>query len=254
MKSQKFEIIKELVKRDIKARYKQSVLGYAWIVVVPLLNLVVLSLVFSFFIRIPTGGLPYQVFLFAGLVPWTFTANSISLATNSLVSNSSLITKIKLPREIFPISAILSKTLDFFLMIIILVGIMIYYKTPLSLNVLYLPLIFIVHLTFIIGVSFILSAINVFYRDVENMLSIFLVMWMYVTPVLYPQELIPDYLVKYFNINPMMPIVNAYRNVLVYRTAPTLHSFVYAIITSIFIFIIGYYFFKSKAKYFADVI
>src|SRR3989344_4537713 len=112
------DLMIEITKREIMARYKQSILGYAWVVVVPLLNLVVLTLVFSYFVRIPTGNIPYPVFLFTGLIPWTFTANSLVWATSSLVSNRSLITKIYLPTEIFPISIILTKFIDFFLTIV----------------------------------------------------------------------------------------------------------------------------------------
>jgi len=114
------ELLAELVKREIKARYKQSILGYAWVVLVPLIHLSVLTIVFSFLVRIPTGGIPYPVFLFTALVPWMFTSNAISSATSSLLINSALITKIYLPREIFPLSAIIAKMVDFALSILIL--------------------------------------------------------------------------------------------------------------------------------------
>jgi len=115
------ELISELVKREIKARYKQSALGYAWVLLVPLINLSVLSIVFSYFVRIPTGDIPYPIFLFTALVPWTFTANAISYATSSLLSNSSLITKIGLPREVFPISSVVTRFIDFSLSFLVLI-------------------------------------------------------------------------------------------------------------------------------------
>src|SRR4030066_176454 len=139
------DLLLELIKREIKARYKQSILGYAWVILVPLINLLVLTLVFSFFIRIPTGDSPYAVFLFAGLVPWTFTANAISFSTNSLVSNGSLITKVNLPREVFPLSTIFSKLIDFFLMLVILLVIMVFFGVSVKLSIIFLPLVFIVH-------------------------------------------------------------------------------------------------------------
>ena len=248
------DLLLELIKREIKARYKQSILGYAWVILVPLINLLVLTLVFSFFIRIPTGDTPYAVFLFAGLVPWTFTANAITFATNSLVSNGSLITKVNLPREVFPLSTIFSKLIDFFLMLVILLVIMVFFGVSVKLSIIFLPLVFIVHLLFVVGISLILSALNVFYRDVENVIGVFLTIWMYMTPVVYPQELIPSQFIPIFNLNPMMPIINAYRNVIVYGVSPSWQSFLYAAIISILIFVFGYKFFRNRSRFFADVI
>jgi ABC-type polysaccharide/polyol phosphate export permease len=248
------DLLSELVKREIKARYKQSILGYAWVILVPLINLVVLSIVFSFLIRLPTGGIPYPIFLFTALVPWTFTANAISSATKSLSANSSLITKVYLPREIFPLSAIISKMVDLLLAVLILVLFLVYYKVSISLMVIFVPLIFLFHLMIVLGVSFILSAINVFFRDVQNVLGVFLTVWMYLTPVLYPPEIIPDRFVAVFNINPMTPIVNAYRNTVLHGVAPPMPSFAYSAVVSIVLFIFGFWFFKKRARYFADVV
>ena len=248
------DLLLELIKREIKARYKQSILGYAWVLLVPLLNLVVLTVVFSYFIRVPTGGTPYVIFLFTGLVPWTFTVNSISFATQSVVSNTSLITKISLPREIFPVATILAKMVDFLLTCLILVLFLIIFDISFKLTMLFVPVIFFFHFLLISGISLFLSAMNVFFRDVENVIGVFLTIWMYITPVLYPQELIPPVFVPLFNLNPMMPIINAYRNTILYGTMPALQSFGYAIGISTLIFILGYKFFKNKARYFADVI
>jgi ABC-2 type transport system permease protein len=249
-----WDLLAELTKREIKARYKQSILGYAWVILVPILNLIVLTVVFSYFIRVPTGGTPYVIFLFTGLVPWTFTANSISSATQSVVSNTSLITKIYLPREIFPIATILAKMVDFLLTCLVLIVLLIIFKVPFRYTMLFIPVIFFFHFLLVLGISFFLSAVNVFFRDVENVIGVFLTIWMYVTPVLYPQELIPPRLVPFFNLNPMMPIINAYRNTILYGRMPPWQSFTYAIGISVLIFVLGYKFFKNRARYFADVI
>lgn len=248
------DLLIELVKREIKARYKQSILGYAWVILVPVLNLIVLTVVFSYFIRIPTGNVPYIVFLFTGLVPWTFTANSISLATQSVISNSSLITKIYLPREIFPIATILSKMVDFLLTCLVLVVLLIIFGISFKSTMLFIPVIFFFHFLLILGISFFLSATNVFFRDVENVIGVFLTIWMYITPVLYPQELIPPTFVPFFNLNPMMPIIDSYRNTVLYGVMPAWPSFIYAACASIVIFVLGYKFFKNRSRYFADVI
>jgi lipopolysaccharide transport system permease protein len=233
------DLLSELVKREIKARYKQSILGYAWVILVPLLNLVVMSLVFSYFIRIQTGDVPYAVYLFVGLVPWTFMSNSIAMATSSLVSNSSLITKITLPRMVFPISVIFSKIIDFLLSLVILLIFLVFFGIGLKITLVLLPLVFLVQLVLVIGISLILSAINVFFRDVENILGVFLMLWMYLTPIVYPPELVPEQFRQIFSLNPMVGIINAYRYIVLYGVLPPLASFVYS---------------KRRSKFFADVI
>jgi lipopolysaccharide transport system permease protein len=248
------DLLIELVKREIKARYKQSILGYAWVVLVPLINLVVLSIVFSFFIRVPTGGIPYPIFLFVALVPWLFTTHSISFATKSLLNNKSLITKIYLPREIFPISSILARAVDLTLYTMLLFIFMLVFKVGISSTVLFIPMIFFVQFMLLVGISLILSATNVFYRDVENLLEVALTAWMYLTSIVYPPELVPAQYRFIFNLNPMTPIINSYRNVILYKVPPPWQSFCYATIISLAIFIIGVVYFRKRSRYFADVI
>lgn len=249
-----WDLLIEITKREIKARYKQSVLGYAWVIIVPLLNLTVLTLVFSYFVRIPTGGTPYPVFLFTGLIPWTFTANSLVWATSSLISNRSLITKIYLPTEVFPISTILTKFIDFFLTIIVGLILVLIFRVNLQPLLIYLPLIFVVQLLLTLGISFIFSALNVFYRDIENVMGVMVTIWMYLSPVLYPQELIPSQWLPFYNLNPMAPILGAYRNSVLYGAPPAWASFSYSIAVSILVFAAGLIFFKHRSRFFADVI
>jgi len=248
------DLLIELVKREIKARYKQSILGYAWVIIVPLLNLIVLTMVFSYFVRIPTGNIPYPVFLFTGLIPWTFTANSLISSTSSLVGNSSLITKIYLPMEVFPISTVLVKFIDFFLTVIVGVLLVLIFGIKLHPLFIYLPVIFTVQLFLTLGISFIFSAMNVFYRDIGNVMGVMVTIWMYLSPVLYPQELIPTQWLPIYNLNPMASIISAYRNTMLYGVSPAWMSFSYSTVTSILIFILGLLFFKARAKHFADVI
>lgn len=248
------ELLAELTKREIKARYKQSILGYAWVVLVPLIHLSVMTIVFSFLIRIPTGNVPYPLFLFVALVPWMFTTNAVSAATGSPMANSQLITKIYLPREVFPLSSVFAKMVDMALAFIILALIMIYFGQPLHLTIAFLPIIIAVQVMLILGISFILSAINVFFRDVENILGVFLMVWMYMTPIFYPPELIPSHLTPLFNLNPMMGIINAYRNVVLYGVAPAWPSFIYSALLSAVVFLAGFAYYRNRSRYFADVI
>lgn len=244
----------QLTFREIKARYKQSVLGYAWAILVPLLNLLVLSIVFSYVFKVPTGNVPYPIFLFVALVPWLFLVNSITSATGSIMANSSLITKVKLPREILPLTAISSKMVDLLLTCIVLMIFMVIYQIKFQPTLALIPLIFIIQLGLITGISFILSATNVFFRDIENILGVFLTIWMYLTPVLYPSELIPSNLRILFFLNPMTPIVDAYRNTIIYGKFPNIGEFGYSFIFALSLLVLGWIYFRKRAKYFADVI
>ena len=188
----------QLTLRDIRAKYKQSLLGYSWVILVPLINLTVLSIVFSFVFKVPTGPVPYPVYLFTALVPWLFMSNAIVAATGSVLANSSLVTKIYLPREILPISAVPSKLIDLFLTAIILGFFMVIFGVSFHLTILFVPIILLIQLMLIMGISFILSASNVFYRDIEHAIGVILGVWMYLTPVVYSPDLIPPNLKIFF--------------------------------------------------------
>lgn len=244
----------QLTLREIKAKYKQSLLGYAWVIIVPLVNLLVLSIVFSYFFKVSTGSIPYPIYLFVALVPWIFTANSISFATSSIVANNSLITKIYLPREIFPLAAVAAKFIDLLLTALILAIFLVAFGGSFYLSLIYIPVILLVQLILTVGLAFFLSATNAFFRDIENVLGVFLTMWMYLTPIIYPPELIPSHLQFFFNLNPMAGIINAYRGAIFYGITPFNPSFFSAAAISIMIFVFGYAYFKNRAKYFADVI
>lgn len=247
------DLFGQLTFREIKSRYKQSVLGYAWAILVPLLNLLVLSIVFSRVFKVPTGNIPYPVFLFVALVPWMFLTNAISAATGSVMANGSLITKVRLPREILPISAVFAKLIDLILTSLVLLVFLLIYQIKFEPTIIFVPLIFLVQLLLVLGVSLILSATNVFFRDIENVLGIFLTIWMYLTPVIYSATLIPENLRLLFYINPMTGVVNAYRDTILYGNFPDL-GFLYSAIFSIIIFSTGLAYFRKRAKYFADVI
>lgn len=248
------ELLFELIKREIKAKYKQSILGYAWVILVPIANLAVLSVVFSLFIRIPTGDIPYPMFLFAALVPWTFTANAILSGTNDLIANRTLITKIYIPREVFPASAILSKVVDFGLTSLVLIVFMYFYGFYITPSFILFPVVFLIHLLLVFGISFILSAVNVFFRDVENILGLAITIWMYVTPILYPLNLVPGKYLALIKLNPMTAIVGSYRAVFLNQPFPDAGQLIYSTVFSILIFIIGYIYFKNRSRYFADII
>ncbi|MFA5933074.1 MAG: ABC transporter permease [Microgenomates group bacterium] len=244
----------QLTLRDIKAKYKQSYLGYSWVILVPLINLTVLSIVFTFVFKVPTGPVPYPVYLFTALVPWLFMSNAIVAATGSVLANSSLVTKIYLPREILPLSAIASKLVDLFLTAVILGLFMILFRVPFHTSILFVPIILFIQVMLITGISFILSASNVFYRDIEHAIGVILGVWMYLTPVVYSPDLIPPDLKIFFYLNPMSGIIDAYRATILYGVIPLWPAFLYSFLFSLIIFIVGYFYFRANAKYFAEVI
>ncbi|MFH0936999.1 MAG: ABC transporter permease [Candidatus Daviesbacteria bacterium] len=244
----------QLTLREIKAKYKQSVLGYAWVVLVPLMNMVVLSIIFSNLFRVPTGNIPYPIYLFVALVPWIFLSNAITTSTSSIISNSSLITKVSLPREILPISVICARLFDLLIMALILIVFLFIFHIQLQFNLIWVPLILIIQLMLIIGMSLILSATNVFFRDIEHAIGVLLTIWMYLTPVIYSPALIPSHLKILFNLNPMAGIIESYRAVILYGHFPSWDLLSYSALTSTGILLLGFWYFKKRSKYFADVI
>lgn len=249
-----YELLSELTKREIKSRYKQSILGYAWVILNPFFQMVVMAFVFSHIMRIPVIGVPYAIYLYVGLLPWTLFSNSMISSVNALVNNASLITKIYFPREIFILSTILAKIVDFALASIILVLFMIWFKIPVTIHILWIFPIFLIQQIFTYALSLLLSALNLFYRDVQYVLNLVILLWMYLTPVIYPIELIPERYRWIFQLNPMAVLINAYRQVILSGHMPNLNSLMIAMGVSVGLFIISYRIFKKLEGVFADVV
>lgn len=248
------ELLINLAKREITVRYKQSILGYAWVIINPLFQILVISFVFSTFLRVPPVGVPFIIFISVALLPWTFFSTSVTSSTNSLVNNSTLITKIYFPREILIYSTILAKMVDFALSLVILVGLIIFFQIPINLYIIWVPIILLIQIVFTTGISLILSALNLFYRDIQYILTLILTLWFYVTPIAYPTEVIPEKFKLIFSLNPMAVIVNAYREVIIGQGNPNINSLMIALITSIAIFIFSFIIFKKLEKSFADYV
>lgn len=252
--SQYRELLSELTMREIKQRYKQSVLGYAWVILNPFFTMLVMAFVFSIIMRIPDLGVPYPIYLYAGLLPWTLFSNSLTSASNSLVSNAGLLTKIYFPREIFVLSTILAKIVDFALACSIFIVFMIYYQIPINWNVLWLIPIFLIQQLLTYALSLFLAAANLFYRDIQYLLSLILLIWMYLTPVIYATEFFPAKYQLIFKLNPMAVIINAYRQVILAQGVPNLQSLGIALALSLILLAITYKFFKKAEGVFADIV
>lgn len=249
------ELLWQMVGREVKARYKQSILGYFWVILNPLAQMLVMSFAFSLILRIPTnasGHIPYSIFLFVALLPWNLFANSLSSASGSLVGSASLITKVYFPRTILVLATIIAKIIDFLFALSVLVIYMIIYQIPITLNILWVIPIFLIQQLFTLGLSLFFAAANLLYRDIQYLLSLILTLWMYLTPVIYPADMVPDRFKIFFQINPMSVIVNAYRQTILGGGAPNYQSIFIALIVSIITLILGLSYFKSREKIFAD--
>ncbi|MFZ5376668.1 MAG: ABC transporter permease [Patescibacteria group bacterium] len=249
-----YELISELTLREVKQRYKQSVLGYAWVMLNPLFQMLVMAFVFSQLLRVSDLGVPYPIFLYAGLLPWTLFTNSLAASTTALVGNAGLLTKIYFPREVFVVSTILAKIIDFFLASLIFVVFMIFFRIPLTWNILWFFPIFIIQTIFTYGVSLFLAAANLFYRDIQYLLNLALLVWMYLTPVIYPVEMFPANYRWIFQLNPMAVIINAYRQTILGGGFPNLGSLGIALLLSMIFLIVSYKLFKKLEGVFADVV
>ncbi len=249
-----WELIKHLTLREIKGRYKQSFLGFFWIVLNPFFQMIIMSFVFSKIMKVSNLGVPYPIFIYAGLLPWIFFTNSLTTSTRILVENSSLLKKIYFPREILVLSTILAKTFDFFLSAFIFLLLMFWFKVPLSAFILLFFPIFFIQFLFTFALSLLLASLNLFYRDIQYLLNLIITLWFYVTPVLYATEFFPEKYRWIFKINPMSVYINAYRQVVLAGNIPNWTSLSVGIIISLVIFVVSYRFFKKMEGVFADIV
>ena len=248
------ELLYALTAREIQIRYKQSILGIAWAVLQPLALMLMFTLIFSVLLKVPSDGVPYPVFSYSALMFWTYFSGSMGRAIPSLEANEALIKKIYFPREFFPISSVLSTLFDLAIAFAIYLCLMLYFHVPFTLNMLYVLPILLIQTVFTLGVCFFASALNVYYRDVKHALPLLIQLWMYATPVIYPSSLIPDRLLTFYALNPMTGIIESYRNVLVKGVTPDLFYLGIATAGSVFLFVLGYFYFKRVEMTFADVI
>jgi len=246
------ELLWNLTLRDIRIRYKQSFLGMAWALFQPLSLMVIFTFVFSKVARIDTANVPYPVFAYVGLVPWQLFSTGLMAATTSLVSNSSLVTKVYFPREVFPLAAIFSKLIDFLVSISVLFALMVYFEVSFHRTILLMPFVLIVQLTFMLGIGFILSMGNLFYRDVGYIMNVLILIWMFVTSVIYPIQTNNALAQRILLLNPMTPIINAYRDVLLYGRVLNIPEFAPAVAISLGTLLSGVLWFHKAEYLFAE--
>ena len=248
------ELLYFLVWRDIKVRYKQTALGASWAIIQPFMTMVVFSLFFGHLAKMPSDGLPYPIFTFAALVPWTFFANGLSQSSNSLVGSSNLITKVYFPRLIVPLASVFSGIVDFLIAFAVLLVIMLYYGLVPTLNILWLPLFVLLSLVTSLGVGLWLSALNVKYRDVRYIVPFVTQFWLFATPIAYPSSLLHEPWRTIYGLNPMVGVVEGFRWALL-RTS-TVPGPIVAVSASaaVLILVTGAFYFRRMEKTFADIV
>lgn len=248
------ELLYFLSWRDIKVRYKQTVLGAAWAILQPVFTMLLFTLIFGRLAKIPSDGIPYPIFAYAALVPWTFFANGLTQSANSLVSSSNLIKKVYFPRLIIPISTVMSGVVDFVLAFIVLLGMMVFFKIPLSANVIWLPLLLLLALITALAVGLWLAALNAQYRDVRHAVPFLTQFWLFATPIAYPSSLLAEHWRTLYAVNPMVGVVEGFRWALLNTNNPPGMVIVVSALAAMGMLIGGAVYFKRMERIFADVV
>ena len=249
------ELLYFLIWRDIKVRYKQTLIGAAWAIIQPLLTMIVFSLFFGQLAGIPSEGVPYPIFSYAALVPWTFFANGLTNVSNSLVSSGNLIKKVYFPRLVIPLASVLSGLVDFALAFAVLLLMMLLYGILPTAAIFALPLFILLALITSLAVGMWLSALNVQFRDVRYVLPFLIQFWLFATPIAYPSSLIENELVRtLYGINPMAGVVEGFRWALLGSPMPPLPMLLASALTASVALISGLFYFRRMEKFFADIV
>jgi lipopolysaccharide transport system permease protein len=248
------DLLLSWVGRTIRGRYQQSALGWLWAIIQPAAMASIFSVIFTYFVPIDTGDIPYPVFSYVAVIPWTFLASSLGDMASSIVGNMSLVTKIYFPREALPMAAMLSRLMDLGISAILLIILILIFQVPIFLlGWLFLPLILLIQIALVLGCGLIAAALNVFYRDVGSILPLVIQLWFYASPIIYPVTMVPERLQSIYFLNPMAGILEAYRAVLLHQTMPG-NYLLYSGVVSLILLLVGYWLFKRIEYLFADII
>ncbi len=249
------ELIYNLILRDIKARAKQSFLGYAWMIIPPVFQMVIFSILFQGILNLRLSGeIPYPLFLYCALVPWQFFSEGIQTATISIVNNAGLIRQVYFPKEVLIFSSITGKLFDFLISAIILTGLIIFYQMNVSLTIFYVPFLLLIQMIMMTGVSFFLSSINTYYRDIGTGIVLLMQIWMYASPIIYPVSKVPQNFLLIYKINPMVGIIDGFRRVIIEGIPPQWDLILYSVSFSFILLLSTYLFFKKLEPSFADTV
>ena len=244
------EFLKSNVKKDIRGKYKGSFLGVLWSFLNPLLSVLVYAIVFPYIMRIKIEN--YLIYLITGIIPWTFFTSAIGMGMTSVLNNANIIKKVYFPRIILPISSVTSCLVNFLISCVIILVFCIFSGVGVSFQLLWLPVVAIIQYIMLLAFTFILSAIEIYMRDIEHIIYFILSMVFYITPILYTPDVFPANLSWLLKLNPMTYLVNAYRSIFFYQTTPSFDGLAIVFVFSIILFVIGYFVFEKLQKGFAE--
>ena len=245
-------LVYNLVLRDLKVKYKGSTLGFLWSLLNPLLMIVVYTVAFKYVMKIKVPNFP--IFLFSALLPWNFLSSTLSMGVTSITENSSLVKKVYFPREVLPLSIILVNLFHFFLTFLVLIPALLFFHIQPGISFLFLVVIIFFQTLFVLGLTLTASAMNVYYRDIKHFLEVMLNLWFWVTPIIWPMELLPEKYHGLANLNPFTPFVTAYRDIILHGKFPQPLTIALVIIIGIVIFLFGSFIFHKKQRRFAEEI
>jgi len=251
------ELLYFLTWRDVKVRYKQTMLGAAWAILQPLLTMIVFTLLFGKLAKLPSDNVPYPLFAFAGLLPWTFFANALSSAGNSVVGNPQLVTKVYFPRLIVPAAAVLAGLVDLGVSFLLMCAMLAIYRVPVGINLLMLPVLVFLTAALAMGVGTWLASLNVKYRDIRHLIPFGLQLWMYATPIAYPLSLVPARFRGLLIINPLSGLIEGYRVALlsgINRASFNWPALAVSLVITVVMLIFAAYAFRKFERLFADLV
>jgi lipopolysaccharide transport system permease protein len=248
------ELLYFLVWRELKVRYKQAVLGVAWVVLQPIIAVLIFTAIFGYFARIPTEGVPYAVFAFTALIPWTYFASALQRGGMGLVEDSDLVRKVYFPRLIIPLAMVTAPLVDFLLSFVILLAVLAWYGITPTINVLFLPLFMLLAVALAIAVVLWLGPVNVRFRDIKHTLPFLVQVWMYASPVVYPVSMIPERWQLLYSLNPMVGVIEGFRWALLGKQDPNFDAMLLSGCIVLVILLGGIVYFRRMERFFADVI
>jgi lipopolysaccharide transport system permease protein len=248
------ELLWFLVWRDLKVRYKQTVIGAAWAICQPVLSMLIFTVIFGTFVRIPSGGVPYPLLAYVALVPWTYFAQALARTSGSLVGDADLVTKVYFPRLIVPLRAVVAPLVDLGLTFLVLLALMAWFRVAPGANVIALPIFIVMAVATALGVGLWLSVLNVKYRDVAHTVPFLVQMWMYASPVVYPLAIVPERWHGIYGINPLVTVIEGFRWSLLGTPAPGTAVVATGTTTMILLLAGGLFYFKRQERTLADII
>lgn len=244
------EMLYNLIRRDLRSRYKASFLGFLWTFINPLMQLAIYAFVFPYLMKVSIPN--YTMFLFVVLLPWTAFSSTIQVGAGCIVGNADMVKKIYFPRVILPLSTTIMNIINYLYGMIIVLIALILTGIGIHISIVWFPIILFAQFLFTFGLTLIFSAINVLYRDVEHIIAIIVMAWFYATPILYTIDIIPDRILPIYNLNPMVGIITAYRDVLFYGNIPSISTVFYDIIAGCIMVVIGSFVFEKYSRQFAE--